>query len=145
MYSKIFLFLFLVSFSSNRLQAAERLKVDVQVFGQSIAIMEGGNFSIDLRRNPIPLKSQAMQDYLTSEIPGISPCQGAYFGNQNQSVSDRDAVMIEISGLKVYGVDTQQDTIIAGVEPIGIGMDATATKNLDKSTHSSSLDMYRGI
>jgi hypothetical protein len=110
------------------LQAAERLKVDVQVFEQSIAIMEGGNFSIDIRCNPIPLKSQAMQDYLTNEIPEISPCQGAYFGNQNQSISDRDAAMIEISGLKVYGVDTQQDTIIAGVEPIGIGMDATLKK-----------------
>jgi hypothetical protein len=128
MYSKIFLFLFLLSFSSNRLQSGERLKVDIQIFGQSISIMEGGNFSIDIRHNPFPLKSQAMQDYLTNEIPGISPCQGAYFGNQNQTISDRDAAMVEISGLKVYGVDAKQDTIIAGVEPIGIGMDATLKK-----------------
>jgi hypothetical protein len=100
----------------------------VQVLGQSIAIMEGGNFSIDIRHDPVPLKSQAMQDYLTNEIPEISPCQGAYFGNQNQSISDRDARMIEINGLKVYGVDIQQDTIITEVEPIGIGMDATLKK-----------------
>lgn len=128
MYAKLFLFLFLLSFSSNSLQAAERLKVDVHVLGQSIAIMEGGNFSIDIRHDPIPLKSQAMHDYLANELPGVSPCQGAYFGNQNQSLADRDAAMIEIDGLKVYGVDARQDTIIAGVEPIGIGMDATLKK-----------------
>lgn len=127
MYSRAFL-LFLLSFSLNKVHAAERLKVDVEVFGQSIAIMEGGNYSIDIRCNPIPLKSQAMHDYLTHEISGISPSQGAYFGNQNQSVEDRDAAMVQICSLKVYGVDTQQDTVIQGVEPIGIGIDATLKK-----------------
>ncbi len=128
MYAKICLFLCLISFSTSSSQAAERLKVYTQVLGQSIAIMEGGNFSIDIRHDPIPLKSHAMQDYLTNEIPGISPCQGVYFGNQNQSLSDRDAAMREIRGLNVYGVDTRQDTIIAGIEPIGIGMNATFKK-----------------
>ena len=121
----VVLFLYVLSLP---LHAAERLRVDVQVLGQTIAIMEGGNFSIDMRKDPIPLKSHAMQDYLEHDIPGVSADQGVYFGNQNQSLSDRDAAMTQISGLKVYGVDAQQDTIVKGIEPIGVGMDATLKK-----------------
>lgn len=129
MYSRIFSLLFLLSiFLSSHSHAADRMKVNIDVLGQSIAIMEGGNFSIDIRHDPVPLKSQAMQDYLTHEVPEVSACHGAYFGNQNQSLEDRDAVMKEIEGLIVYGVDAQQDTIITGVEPIGIGMEATLKK-----------------
>jgi len=83
------LLVFLLILQLNKPPATERLKVETQALGQSITLMEGGNFSIDIRRDPIPLKSHAMQDYLMHEIPEISACQGVYFGNQNQFFSDR--------------------------------------------------------
>lgn len=105
-----------------------RMKVLVNVDDETIALMEGGNYSIDIRRDPIPLKSQAMRDFLTMDIPEIPPEEGIYFGNQNQFHDDRDAAMAKINGLKVYGVDEKQETIVEEVEGIGIGMDATLQK-----------------
>lgn len=111
--------------SPTQTQPPKRLEITLELPNGSLVIKEGGNFSIDIMRAPVPKKSDAMLDYLENEVNGVPAEKGVYFGNQNQSPEDRDAAMRTISGLKVFGVDEKQKTIISGIEPIGPGMDAT--------------------
>lgn len=112
--------------ASLNLFSDEWYKTTVNILGEQFTIMETGKFTIDIRRDPIPIKSDAMRDYLDYE--SFSGVQGAYFGNQNQFPEDRDATMVQIPGLTVYGVDLRQEKVIEGIERIGIGPDATLKK-----------------
>lgn len=101
-------------------------KAGSTLFNHQISVLEGGKFSIDICRSPVPKKSDAMRDYLKTE--GYAAEQGIYLGNQNQSFDDRDAAMCEIEGLAVYGVDENQTTIIPQVTGIGVGIESTLKK-----------------
>lgn len=110
-----------------RIEAEQRTPILLDFLGGIVAISEGGNYSIDVVRTPAPHKSEAMWDYLKKEN-NLRIDKGVYFGNQNQSLGDRDASMAQIPGLVVFGVDANQKGIIPGVQPIGAGVDATFHK-----------------
>jgi len=101
----------------------DRLKEVVRVLGTDIEIREGGDASIDISRHPAPTKLDAMKDLLAST--GLKPEDGIYFGNQNSSVDDRDGVLTQLKGLKVFAVDENQQNVMPDAERIGVGPQAT--------------------
>ncbi|RKY38601.1 MAG: hypothetical protein DRP72_01485, partial [Candidatus Omnitrophota bacterium] len=75
-------------------------------------IKKGGFVSVDMTLAPAPTKKDAMEDYLKSR--NFSAQNGCYIGNENEK-GGSDAKVAEINGLKVYGVDREQEKIISQV------------------------------
>jgi len=66
----------------------------------------GGRSSIDFTMAPdgdVPTKKHAIEDFLKSN--GFEGKDGLYFGNQNEDINERDAIVAQIPGMQVIAVD----------------------------------------
>jgi CheY-like chemotaxis protein/glutamate dehydrogenase/leucine dehydrogenase/glutathionyl-hydroquinone reductase/tetratricopeptide (TPR) repeat protein len=88
-----------------------------------IVVSEDGSATIAISQSPRPTKSAAMRHFLKSR--GFYANEGIYIGDENQFPGNRDAMMKDVAGLLVYGVDENQQGIIPEVIPIGVGPQAT--------------------
>ena len=119
--------------SEARTPPDKKMSAVINIEGVDVEVREGGNYSIDFTRAPVPDKAVAMEDFIETlkQDPALNLAGrplGLYFGNQNQSAEDRDAKVARVSGVRVLAVDQNQEGVVAGIERIGAGIDATLAK-----------------